>query len=82
MACRATGGLVSDERIAWLLEACDGSPALAESLLVEGVWERGGRVRAPAGGTPVPVAIGEPSAALKNQARCGWPSTETPRSPG
>jgi Nif-specific regulatory protein len=54
MARRATGGLVSDERIAWLLTACEGSPALAESLLVDGAWERGGRVRAPAGGAPVP----------------------------
>ena len=54
MACRATGGLVSDERVSWLLTACDGSPALAESLLVEGAWERGGRVGAQAGGSPVP----------------------------
>ena len=43
MARRATGGVVSDERVAWLLEACDGSPARAESLLIEEVWERGGR---------------------------------------
>ncbi len=56
MACRATGGLVSDERVAWLLAACEGSPAVAESLLVEAVWERGGRVPAPAVGTPVPWA--------------------------
>ena len=53
MACRATGGLVADERVAWLHVACDGSPALAESLLVEGVWERGGRAAA-AGAAPVP----------------------------
>ena len=56
MACRATGGLVSDERVAWLHEASEGSPALVESLLVEGVWERGGRVGAVPGGTPVPWA--------------------------
>ena len=49
MAHRATGGSVSDERVAWLLAACDGSPVLAESLLVEGVWERGGRRRTPSG---------------------------------
>ena len=54
MACRATGGLVSDERVSWLLTACEGSPALAESLLVDGAWERGGRARAPAGGAPIP----------------------------
>jgi Nif-specific regulatory protein len=56
MACRATGGVVSDERVAWLQEASDGSPARAESLLVEGVWERGGRVGVAVGGTPVPWA--------------------------
>jgi signal transduction histidine kinase len=49
MACRATGGIVSDERVAWLLAACEGVPALAESLLVEGVWERGGRAGPSAG---------------------------------
>ncbi len=54
MASRATGGPVSDERVAWLHAACEGSPAVAESLLVEGVWERGGRVRPPSGRTPIP----------------------------
>ncbi len=42
MACRATGGPVSDERVRWLREASEGVPAVAESLLVEGGWERGG----------------------------------------
>jgi transcriptional regulator with GAF, ATPase, and Fis domain len=56
MACRATGGVVADERVEWLHEACDGSPALAESLLVEGTWERGGRMRP--GGGPAVVARG------------------------
>jgi transcriptional regulator with GAF, ATPase, and Fis domain/tetratricopeptide (TPR) repeat protein len=56
MARRATGGVVSEERVAWLLAACDGSPALAESLLVEGVWERGGRAGAGKGQAPVPWA--------------------------
>ncbi len=54
MASRATGAAVSDERVDWLLTASEGWPALAESLLVEGVWERGGRSgaatsRAPSG---------------------------------
>jgi Nif-specific regulatory protein len=56
MACRATGGAVSDERVEWLLAACDGSPALAESLLVQGVWERGGRIGAATGRVTVPFA--------------------------
>jgi transcriptional regulator with GAF, ATPase, and Fis domain/tetratricopeptide (TPR) repeat protein len=56
MACRATGGIVSDERVEWLLSASEGSPALAESLLVKGVWERGGRVDAAAGRATVPLA--------------------------
>jgi transcriptional regulator with GAF, ATPase, and Fis domain len=54
MASRATGGLVSDERVAWLLDACEGSPSMAETLLVEGIWEKGGSLAAAAGGTPVP----------------------------
>ena len=45
MAERATGGAVSGERVAWLLEASGGSPRIAEGLLVEGAWERGGRSR-------------------------------------
>ena len=56
MACRATGVTVSDERVAWLLAACEGSPALAESLLVEGVWERGGRIGGASGRATVPLA--------------------------
>ena len=36
--------------------ASDGSPALAESLLVEGVWERGGRAGASGRKTTVPWA--------------------------
>jgi len=53
MASRATGGAVADERVAWLLDACEGSPARAESLLVEGTWERGGRVGVSGGRGPV-----------------------------
>jgi Nif-specific regulatory protein len=56
MARRATGGNVSDERVAWLLAACEGSPAMAESLLVDGLWERGGRARTPANLAPAPWA--------------------------
>jgi Nif-specific regulatory protein len=56
MACRATGGTVSDERVEWLHTACEGSPALAESLLVKGVWERGGRVGGGEGKATVPLA--------------------------
>ena len=54
MACRATGGVVADERVAWLLAESDGSPALAESLLIEGVWERGGRQGAAKARAPIP----------------------------
>ena len=54
MACRATGSLVSDERVQWLVEASEGSPAAVESLLIEGVWERGGRMRKPAGAAAIP----------------------------
>ena len=47
MACRATGGLVSDERVDLAAyEASDGSPALAGRSWSQGVWERGGRVGA------------------------------------
>lgn len=46
VAERATGsGVISEARVKWLLEASDGSPALAEALLVEGAWEKGGRTR-------------------------------------
>lgn len=39
---RAAGhGLVSEPRLQWLLEASEGNPLVAESLLVEGAWERG-----------------------------------------
>jgi len=55
MASRATGGAVSEERVRWLLRACDGHPARAEALLVDGVWERGGRIRPPASPPAVPV---------------------------
>jgi tetratricopeptide (TPR) repeat protein len=51
---RRRGGPFPDERVAWLLAASDGSPAVAESLLVAGTWERGGR-RASAA-SPPPVA--------------------------
>ncbi|HEX4824039.1 MAG TPA: sigma 54-interacting transcriptional regulator [Candidatus Polarisedimenticolaceae bacterium] len=44
MAERATGGAVSDERVAWLAEASLGSPARAEAVLIEGAWERGAEV--------------------------------------
>jgi transcriptional regulator with GAF, ATPase, and Fis domain len=40
MASRATGASVADERVRWLLETSDGVPAVVESLLVEGAWER------------------------------------------
>ena len=52
MACRATGGTVAEERVAWLLEACGGSPAEAEALLIDGSWERGGRAAAASAGRP------------------------------
>jgi transcriptional regulator with GAF, ATPase, and Fis domain len=45
MASRATGSAVSDERVSWLLGACEGSAARAEALIVDGAWERGGRSR-------------------------------------
>ncbi len=54
MASRATGGFVSDERVTWLLDACEGSPSVAETLLVEGIWERGGRHVVAADGAAVP----------------------------
>ncbi|HEX5044136.1 MAG TPA: sigma 54-interacting transcriptional regulator [Candidatus Polarisedimenticolaceae bacterium] len=59
MACRATGGAVSEERVRWLLRACDGLPARAEALLVEGAWERGGRIRPQASAPPVLAMISE-----------------------
>ena len=43
MAVRATGGEVSEERVRRLLESSEGSPAVAEALLIEGVWEKGAR---------------------------------------
>jgi Nif-specific regulatory protein len=42
MAVRATGGSVSEERVRWLLDASEGSPAGVESLLIDGAWEKGG----------------------------------------
>jgi len=45
MAARAARGEVSDERVQWLLQASEGSPAVAETLLIEGAWERGGESR-------------------------------------
>jgi Nif-specific regulatory protein len=46
MAERATGTRgASESRVEWLLEASEGNPLVAESLLVEGVWEKGGRTR-------------------------------------
>ncbi len=51
MARRASGGDVADDKVSWLAEESGGSPALAESLLIEGVWERGRReaaIRSPA----------------------------------
>jgi len=46
MAERATGTRgVSESRVEWLLDASEGNPLVAESLLVEGVWEKGGRAR-------------------------------------
>ncbi len=46
LAERATGSsAISDARVKWLLEASEGNPLAVESLLVEGVWERGGRTR-------------------------------------
>jgi hypothetical protein len=46
LAERATGsGAISEARVKWLLEASEGSPLAVEALLVEGVWERGGRTR-------------------------------------
>jgi len=48
MAQRATGGAeLSDARLRWLIRASEGSPLLAESLLVEDVWEKGGREARP-----------------------------------
>jgi Nif-specific regulatory protein len=58
MASRATGGAVSDERVRWLIDQSEGSPAAAEALLVAGAWESGG-ARLPADRTGV-------------DARCGW----------
>jgi serine/threonine-protein kinase PknK len=54
MAARATGGAVSDERVEWLLAASEGSPALAAELLIDGAWERGGKIRAASADAPVP----------------------------
>ena len=45
MASRAAGREISDERVQWLLKVSEGSPALVESLLIEGAWERGGESR-------------------------------------
>ncbi len=47
MARRALGGSVSSERVQWLSRSSEGSPAVAESLLIEGAWERGGRGETP-----------------------------------
>ncbi|MCP3978891.1 MAG: protein kinase [bacterium] len=41
MARRATGGEVAEQRVRWLHRASQGVPATAESLLVEGAWEKG-----------------------------------------
>ncbi|MDH3264702.1 MAG: GAF domain-containing protein, partial [Paracoccaceae bacterium] len=43
LAERAAGGTVSQGRVAWLHKASEGDPQLAEALLVEGAWEKGGR---------------------------------------
>jgi transcriptional regulator with GAF, ATPase, and Fis domain len=44
LAQRATGGKdLSEARLRWLAGAADGSPLLAEALLVDGAWEKGGR---------------------------------------
>ena len=39
------GGELSETRLRWLAKNSDGNPAMAEALLVEGAWERGGRGR-------------------------------------
>ncbi len=45
LAERATGHeAVSEARVRWLVETSEGNPLVAESLLVEGAWERRGRV--------------------------------------
>src|SRR6185295_15788908 len=46
MAQRASGNAaVSDARVTWLLEVSEGNPQTLESLLVEGLWEKGARAR-------------------------------------
>jgi Nif-specific regulatory protein len=43
LAERATGGSdLSQARLGWMTRASEGNPLVAESLLVEGTWERGG----------------------------------------
>src|SRR4029078_9735973 len=61
MACRATGAIVADERVHWLVQASGGVPALVETLLIQGAWERGGR--------PVPAAVAEPRLAKAPRGR-------------
>ncbi|MCP3980942.1 MAG: protein kinase [bacterium] len=47
MIVRATGaGSVAGSRLKWLADASEGHPQTAEALLVEGVWESGGRASA------------------------------------
>ena len=71
MARRATGSQVSEERVEWLLEVSEGEPALAESLLIDGAWERGAS-EIPAGRRePVPVGRLEMlSGAARNWLEC------------
>jgi Nif-specific regulatory protein len=58
LAARATGGAVSDERVAWLRETSGGDPAVAETLLVEGRWESGPRETAVGAGGKAAGRIG------------------------
>ena len=65
MAVRATGGEVSEERVRRLHEASEGLPAVAEALLIEGVWERGPRAetgRAPGAGAASRLDMLSPAA--------------------
>src|SRR4029079_12997418 len=46
MAQRTSGNTAAaDARVTWLLETSEGNPQTLESILVEGLWEKGARAR-------------------------------------
>ena len=71
MAARATGtGTVTEPRVEWLLDASEGNPLVVESLLVEGVWEKGGRARRSA--TIAESIAGQSGVAVGPRTADGW----------